>query len=90
MTCSRGVHLVSAIKSSIHTLIAKHNAAIAREIIRETVHIVLATTAGNFALKGTVLENGEMVESAPGCPAVVRFPSCSDIRVKATIAKSSG
>ena len=61
-----------------------------REMIRETVHIVLAITAGNFALKGTVLENGERVELEPGRPAIVRFPSCSDIRVKATIATSSG
>ena len=62
------------ISSSIHALMTKPHDAVAREMIREVVHIILAAMIGNVAFKGMSLENGERVELV-----IVEFPSCSDI-----------
>ena len=74
MTRCRGRCSVYCISSSIHALITRPHAAVAREITREVVHIILVAMVGNVALKGMLLDNGETVELM-----IVKFPSCSDI-----------
>ena len=74
MTRCRGRCSVHCISSSIHALMNKPHDAVAREMIREVVHIILAAMIGNVALEGVSLENGETVELV-----IVEFPSCSDI-----------
>ena len=81
MTRCRGRCSVHCISSSIHALITKPHDAVAREMIREVVHIIFVVMTGNDVSRtGRILENGGSVELRDR-PAIVKFSSCSDIPV---------